>query len=354
MTNQTNSTDEIDCQLLIQTARQYLAAGLKVLPVCGKNPGISQWQLKQFDQAAIRTAFEYYIQEHGEQVELGIGVQMGPSSGIVDFEYDSDAQLAKICELFSGSEFLLDDCPVFSSKKGGHYLFAWDEKLEAIGKGNFNVPCSEGEPLIVRLGAGDKGSQSAFPPSKDKTWLPGRSILEVEAPKIPDDVIAQLLAVTHKPAKAIAHDDADDLVDYSAIADVIRATKNMVDGCDGSRRLFVAACRVVEHGLGDAEAVATLRRYEVDNPFPKEFTDDEILRRVRDAEKETTRGKAIPRTDAGNAIRFAALHGADVRYIHKFGRWYCWNGRFWEPDHSGEIMRRAKQTAQSIHREAAA
>ena len=66
------------------------------------------------------------------------------------------------------------------------------------------------------------------------------------------------------------------------------------DHSDGSHRLYSACCRVVEHGLDDSEGLACLREYERRQPFPQEWTDQEILQRLRDAERACQRGSANP------------------------------------------------------------
>src|SRR5690606_30083239 len=68
---------------------------------------------------------------------------------------------------------------------------------------------------------------------------------------------------------------------------------NMVDHRDGSSRLYAAACRVVEHDLPDAAAISVIRAYAVEKPFPREWSDDEILARLRDANHACQRGCAI-------------------------------------------------------------
>ena len=64
-----------------------------------------------------------------------------------------------------------------------------------------------------------------------------------------------------------------------------------LDGKDGSKRLFAAACRCVEHDLSDSEAVACIRSYAAVKPFPQHYDDIAILARVRDAEKRAERGE---------------------------------------------------------------
>lgn len=58
-------------------------------------------------------------------------------------------------------------------------------------------------------------------------------------------------------------------------------------------------------------------------------------------------------TDLGNAERFAAQHGGQVRYVAAWRKWLVWNGSRWQPDETGEVMRLAKRTARSIYTEAA-
>ncbi|MBA3485459.1 MAG: PriCT-2 domain-containing protein [Pirellulales bacterium] len=59
-------------------------------------------------------------------------------------------------------------------------------------------------------------------------------------------------------------------------------------------------------------------------------------------------------TDAANAMRFAAEHGEQLRYIYAWNKWPVWTGQRWQLDDNGEVMRRAKLTADAIYHEAAA
>jgi len=68
---------------------------------------------------------------------------------------------------------------------------------------------------------------------------------------------------------------------------------NMEDNKDGSKRLFAAACRCVEHDLSDDQAVACIRAYAEQKPFPVAWSDADILKRIRSAERRCIRGDAI-------------------------------------------------------------
>ncbi len=57
-------------------------------------------------------------------------------------------------------------------------------------------------------------------------------------------------------------------------------------------------------------------------------------------------------TDTGNARRFVQIHRGNVRFCHPWGRWFVWMGTHWAVDDTGEIYRRAKETARAIYHEA--
>ncbi|MGH9200981.1 MAG: DNA primase, partial [Vicinamibacterales bacterium] len=57
-------------------------------------------------------------------------------------------------------------------------------------------------------------------------------------------------------------------------------------------------------------------------------------------------------SDAGAALRFAARHGADVRFDHRRRRWLLWREHRWKPDNDGAIMRLALNSARMWQKEA--
>jgi hypothetical protein len=80
-------------------------------------------------------------------------------------------------------------------------------------------------------------------------------------------------------------------IDQQALAAMLRIKPSENEN-DGSNRLLAVCCRAVEHDLTDDVAVATIRRYEATHPFPTDWTDDDIIRRLRDAERRVERGSA--------------------------------------------------------------
>lgn len=57
-------------------------------------------------------------------------------------------------------------------------------------------------------------------------------------------------------------------------------------------------------------------------------------------------------TDLGNAQRFAAEHGRDLRFTRGLG-WFVRDGRHWRRDRDGEVVRLAKRTVRALSARAA-
>lgn len=55
-----------------------------------------------------------------------------------------------------------------------------------------------------------------------------------------------------------------------------------------------------------------------------------------------------PRTDLGNAERLVSMFGRDIRFAPAIG-WFTWDGRRWQRDIDGAVMRFAKQTVRSMY-----
>lgn len=68
----------------------------------------------------------------------------------------------------------------------------------------------------------------------------------------------------------------------------------------------------------------------------------------------TTNGnhRSEHRTDMGNARRFVAHCGANVRYVAPWKEWLMWDGRRWRRDETHQVMRLAKETVRHIYEEA--
>ncbi len=60
------------------------------------------------------------------------------------------------------------------------------------------------------------------------------------------------------------------------------------------------------------------------------------------------------KTDLGNARRLIRQHGQDLRYVPARGVWLTWGGARWGDDETADVIRRAKESAESLWEEARA
>ncbi len=123
-------------------------------------------------------------------------------------------------------------------------------------------------------------------------------------------------------------------------------------------------------GMGEEEifdALAAVNRRRCDPPLEEEEV-EKIARSV--ARYEPAAGEPPPPsanghgdaeppvrfnlTDLGNAERFVARFGEEVRYCYPWGKWLVWTGVRWERDEAGRVHRLAKETVRGIYGEAAA
>lgn len=95
-------------------------------------------------------------------------------------------------------------------------------------------------------------------------------------------------------------------------------TMDIQDRNDGSHRLIAAACRCIEHDLSDVEAIACLRAYEVQRPFPVAYRDGELVKRLRDAESMSQRGKALAEPAKPGTLVQALLDSPTDEFTPRF------------------------------------
>jgi len=176
-------SDESRAKRILQAALEYAGHDWKVVPLRGRGkvPWLGKWQeLASDDEDQIGDWW-------GQQQHSNVGIQLGPRSWIVDFEGDDEQSAADLRKLFDGEVPL---GPVFKASRGEHRLFRYRKDLPAVA-------CLHIGAVELRIGGGDKGAQTVFPPSIHPSgieyqWLPGLSPGEIDVPEIPDIVVARI------------------------------------------------------------------------------------------------------------------------------------------------------------------
>ncbi len=261
-------------------ARNLIRHGLPIVVCDGKVPiGGKDWHRKPVTENNLANLL-------GQAANPAIGLKLGT---FIDIEADSAEEEQLFAKLFAGCEPPLT--PTYQSTRGKHRIYQSDKRLADIGRAVVNFSNGNGAKLGIRIGANGKAAQSVIPPSPGRTWLVSWDDCEPAA--LPDVVISRILsAANHKATPKPSTASANGHVNTAALAAMLKH-KADDNEADGSKRLFAIACRAVEHDLSDAVAISTIRQYEQKHPFPKTYTDGEILDRLRDAEKKTERGSAI-------------------------------------------------------------
>ena len=168
---------------LCAAALSYAARGWRVVPLedGGKRPRLSAWQVAaSCDEETVAGWWERWP-------EAGIGLVLGQSSGVIDFECDTPQAEREIAELFGG-EF--PSTPTYQSSRGKHRLFKWCDALPQV-KAVWKYGAIE-----VRTGAGGMGAQSVLPPSQHPSG--GRyawtiSPDEADLAELPSRVVAAIV-----------------------------------------------------------------------------------------------------------------------------------------------------------------
>lgn len=165
----------------------------------GKHPVEDAWQFEATDDEEVIASWF----EQGRPVNVGL--LLGPKSGVIDVELDSNEAKAAWNDLNLGEVYT----PTYTSGRGPHRLFRWDEGLPRV---NVKKPLG----IEVRIG-NDGGVQSVLPPSTHHTggryeWVPGLSPDDVPLAPLPEKLRALLLnddgnnrMISRIPAGALIH-----------------------------------------------------------------------------------------------------------------------------------------------------
>lgn len=275
------------------------------IPYRSKRPDRKHWEQMRL------TADE--LPSHFTGKEQNIGILLGePSGWLIDVDLDHP----RAVEI--AGQYLPPTPAIFGreSKRRSHWIYrsacpAVTRKLRSRSAG-----------MIVEFRS--TGCQTVFPPSTHESG----ELIEWEDPTAepatvdPNELLTACEALAdavrvelgekrqpkpkkvtekHKPEPAAAAESQPVEQQASAYPRCLAALRRigLVDKSDGSLRLFTAACRCVEYGLADEEAVRCIREYAESQPFPYEYSDSEILDRLYDAGQKCERGSALEVDEEG-------------------------------------------------------
>lgn len=333
MSSQQQKMNVNDAPAVLDCALTYVRRGWSVIPVPhrSKNPGFRGWERMRLTEADLPRHFP------GDPQNIGL-LTGEPSGWVVDVDLDHP----RAVEL--ADEFLPPTPAVFGrpGKMRSHRLYRVTGPVATLKKK------SKSAGMIIELRS--TGCQTVIPPSEHEsgepiTWeTPGAEpalvdpeVLRDTVAHIGDMVLAELgervarrsrrrrpipaplrvAGTALLPAdRAGGHQVAENCGLGTPFARCLMACRRMgmVDHKDGSARLFAAACRCVEHDLSDDEALACIRAYAGEKPFPQEWSDGDILQRLRQAERRCTRGEAL-QTDEGGLVRLGGRDPATGRLV---------------------------------------
>ncbi len=236
------------------------------------------------DEAVIRSWWSRWP-------DANIGLATGAESGLLVIDLDGPEGLASWQRLID-EHGPVDTLEIRTGSGGRHLYFQYP------AEGEFGNRTKVLPGIDVRGERDGKRGYVVAPPSMHISG--NRYVVEHDRPVAPAP--PWLLAILRQPQPApacnatpngeVRIEDSDRL---RLCLDAMLRIDPDRDEKDGSKRLFGWACRCVEHGLNDDLSLRVIRAAEIVHPFPRKWSDAEIVQRLLDAEghRDVKRGSAI-------------------------------------------------------------
>jgi putative DNA primase/helicase len=153
----------------------------------GKAPIGESWGATRPTERSIRETFQRFP-------KAGVGLLLGPETGIIDIECDGPEGETSLARLMGGE---IIPTLGWSSRRGPHHIFRHDPRLGRHGKSSIKLPELPG--LEIRVGGDGKQLQSNCPPTigidgKPREWNGNEIIAD-----LPEAVFRFLDAALIKP-----------------------------------------------------------------------------------------------------------------------------------------------------------
>jgi hypothetical protein len=281
----------------MEAACDYADRGWPVVPVRprDKSPWFQDWQKLV---STHRSDIEMWWRDNPQS---NVGVAMGPDSGLIDVECDSD-EAEKQLGLLLGEDAPV--VPTYRGKRGKHRLFQYSEDLPKPENAWFKF-----RGIEFRTGNGGKGAQSVFPPSIHPDgpvyqWLVTPDEADpVPFPKAALALIREELAkstngnghATPTTGDKIPTGQRNDAAYNRAWAYIDKIARS-ISGKGGHNQLWSAARALVgKFELSDAEISSLLHRWNIG--CKPEWSDKEIAHKIEEARTKATH---LPQPDAAH------------------------------------------------------
>ena len=226
-----------------------------------------------------------------QRPEANVGIRTGAEAGIIAVDIDPDRGGSVSQADWERQHAPMPETVEAITGGGGQHL------LFAHPGGHVH----NRSDMLLGIDVRADGGYIVAPPSRHISgdryqWKPAHAPGDLAIAQAPDSLI-ELIRGAEQSASRSEHPGSQ--LEDGRVERCLAAMFQirMADAKDGSKRVYTVACRCVEHDLSDAQAIRAIRDYEHQRPFPQEWTDDQILARVRDAERECERGLISQMTD---------------------------------------------------------
>ena len=282
--------------------------------------------------------------------EANIGIPTGPASGLLVVDIDpAHGGDETIRDLQAGHGELALTPQQATGGGGRHYAFSYPDATIRNSAGKL------GPGVDVR---GDGGYIVAAPSRHasggEYAWAAGAHPSDTPLAPPPDWLLEKLRTAEHAPASAV-----DGGIPEGKRNDTLASLAGTMRRRGMSESSILAALleeNTVRCNPPLAEDEVSQIAHSVGRYAPAPEPDPLMTTSSHPGGADPNSGQHVRSyrlTDTGNAERFVAQHGDDVRYDFTASGWFIYDGMRWRGDDVGHVIELAKQTARSIYADVA-
>lgn len=251
---------------------------------------------------AVRPTEESLREVWSRHPKASVGLKLGQEAGIIDVEVDDPETGYESVTGLLGGECI--ETLGWSSARGSHSLFKWDERLLAFPKSIYKLKDFPG--VEIRIGDAEKQLQSVCPPSPVTREVGGRVVagearewLDYPLAPIPASLIRALEAAKAEPQPAPEPPKANPFVGAASSSNrpdaeqrallYLHRCNPAVSGEAGHNQAFKAACKIGPGFNLPSEVAFQLLWRHWNHLCKPPWSERELRHKVEDAYKEEPR-----------------------------------------------------------------